>query len=173
MPTSLYDLSVANYLQTIPAMRGVLEKGLAHCKETGVDPGDIVAAKLADDMLPFGFQIVAVAHHAVGTIEALKSGQFGPPRPPGSLDYPALQQILADAEAALTALTRPEVDALAGRDVVFKLRGNSIPFTGENFVLSFSLPNFHFHATTAYDILRLKGAPLGKRDYLGSLRIKT
>ena len=173
MPTSLYDLSVANYLQTIPAMSGVLEKGLAHCKEKGIDLGSIVVTKLADDMLPFSFQIVAVAHHAVGTIEALKSGQFGPPRPPESLDYAALQKLLSDAEAALRKLTRSEVEALAGRDVAFKLRGQAIPFTAENFVLSFSLPNFYFHATTAYDILRTKGVPLGKRDFLGSIRIKT
>ena len=56
--------------------------------------------------------------------------------------------------------------------MVFQLRDRQIPFTAENFVLSFSLPNFYFHATTAYDILRTKGVPLGKRDFLGHLRLK-
>ena len=64
------------------------------------------------------------------------------------------------------------MDALAGRDVIFQMRDRKVPFTAENFLLSFSLPNFYFHATTAYDILRTKGVPLGKRDFLGRMRIK-
>jgi hypothetical protein len=57
--------------------------------------------------------------------------------------------------------------------VTFQFRDFKLPFTAENFLLSFSLPNFHFHATTAYDILRMKGVPLGKPDYMGQLRLKT
>jgi hypothetical protein len=57
--------------------------------------------------------------------------------------------------------------------VIFEFRNTRLPFTAEEFLLSFSLPNFHFHATTAYDILRSKGVPLGKRDYLGALRLRT
>ena len=64
------------------------------------------------------------------------------------------------------------MEGFIGRDTAFDLRGMKIPFTGENFLLSFSQPNFYFHATTAYDILRVKGLPLGKRDFLGHLRIK-
>ena len=65
-----------------------------------------------------------------------------------------------------------DVNALEGKDVSFQFRDTKIPFVAENFLLSFSLPNFHFHATTAYDILRSKGVPLGKRDYMGKLRLK-
>ena len=60
-----------------------------------------------------------------------------------------------------------------GAEIIFEFRKNRLPFTAEGFLLSFSLPNFYFHATTAYDILRSKGVPLGKRDYLGALRMKT
>ena len=63
--------------------------------------------------------------------------------------------------------------ALEGKDVTFQIRDTKIPFTAEGFVQSFSLPNFYFHATTAYDILRSKGVPLGKRDFLGRMRLKT
>ena len=62
--------------------------------------------------------------------------------------------------------------ALAGRDVAFQFGERKLPFTAEEFLMSFSLPNFFFHATTAYDILRHKGVPLGKRDFMGRLRIK-
>jgi uncharacterized protein len=64
------------------------------------------------------------------------------------------------------------VNALEGKDVTFKVRDMTMPFTAEDFLLSFSLPNFYFHATTAYDILRLKGVPLGKRDFMGRMRLK-
>jgi hypothetical protein len=64
------------------------------------------------------------------------------------------------------------VNALVGRDVAFQFGDRKLPFTAEEFLMSFSLPNFFFHATTAYDILRHKGVPLGKRDFMGRLRIK-
>ncbi len=69
-------------------------------------------------------------------------------------------------------LAPADVNALEGKDVVFQVRDMKLPFKAEGFLLSFSLPNFHFHATTAYDILRSKGVPLGKRDYMGKLRLK-
>lgn len=173
MATSLYDLSVGSYLQTVGAIQGVLEKGLKHCESAGVDPESVVESRLAGDMLPFRFQVIAVAHHSLGAINALKTGLFGPPGAVGDLDYRGLMAHIAEALAGLKALTPAEVDACAGRDVLFKLPQFTIPFTAENFIMSFSLPNLHFHATTAYDILRAKGAPLGKRDYLGAMRIKT
>jgi hypothetical protein len=64
------------------------------------------------------------------------------------------------------------VNALVGRDVTFKLGDRALPFTTEGFLMSFSLPNFFFHAATAYDILRHKGAPLGKRDFMGKIKLK-
>ena len=70
-------------------------------------------------------------------------------------------------------LTPADVNALDGKDIIFQIRDTKMPFTAENFLLSFSLPNFYFHATTAYDILRTKGVPLGKRDFLGRMRMKT
>jgi hypothetical protein len=69
-------------------------------------------------------------------------------------------------------LTPEAVNALGGGDVTFKLSERALPFTTEDFLMSFSLPNFYFHAATAYDILRHKGAPLGKRDFLGRLKMK-
>lgn len=173
MPTSLYDMSVANYLQTVTAVGGFLEKGLAHCTSCNTDPRQMVESRLAADMLPLQFQIVSVAHHSLGAIEGIKQGVFVPPGQMAPTNYAGLQKIAADTAEGLRRLSREEVDALAGRDVAFQFRDRKMPFTAESFVLSFSLPNFYFHATTAYDILRNKGVPLGKRDFLGQLRIKT
>ncbi|HPU53736.1 MAG TPA: DUF1993 domain-containing protein [Burkholderiaceae bacterium] len=173
MATHLYDHSVANYLQTLAAVSGFLDKGLAHFTATQTNPDDIVEFRLAADMLPFRFQIESVAHHSLGAIEGMKKGVFSPPGESPPRNYAGLQQLIADSRKALEAMTPADVNALSGRDMVFEMRGRQMPFTTDNFALSFSLPNFYFHSATAYDILRLKGVPLGKRDFLGPLRLKT
>lgn len=173
MATTLYDLSVGSYLQTVGALQGILEKGLTHFTGTGGDLEDIVESRLVGDMLPFRFQVVSVAHHSVGALEGVKAGAFGPPGASDPLDYRGLQGLISSTLATLRAYTPDEVNGWAGKDVQFKIRDMAIPFTAESFIMSFSLPNLHFHATTAYDILRAKGVPLGKRDYLGGLRIKS
>jgi uncharacterized protein len=173
MAIPLYDVSVTSFLQVLGAVAGFLDKGAAFCKEKGIDLNDIVETRMHPDMLPFRFQIISVAHHSKGAIDGVQAGVFLPPGGVANQDYAALQKIVADARAGLQKLTREAVDALQGKDVVFKLGERGMPFTAEGFLMSFSLPNLHFHATTAYDILRMKGVPLGKRDYMGQLRMKT
>jgi hypothetical protein len=172
MAISLYDCSVASFLQVLGAVEGFLEKGLAHCRATGRDPESIVETRLHADMLPFRFQLVSVAHHSRGALAGAKAGLFLPPGGVGELDYAGLQDLVAEARAELQALSRDEVEALEGKDMVFRIGPREMPFTVENFLLSFSTPNLHFHATTAYDILRQEGVSLGKRDYMGHLRLK-
>jgi hypothetical protein len=172
MAFSLYDATVGNYLQILGAVGGFLEKGLTHFREKGIDPAEIVETRLAPDMLPFRFQIVSVAHHSRGAMEAAKNGVFVPPSGKPDLDYSALQALVTEARNELSALTPEAVDALVGRDVTFKVGDRALPFTAEGFLMSFSLPNFFFHTTTAYDLLRHKGAPLGKRDFIGKMKMK-
>jgi hypothetical protein len=127
---------------------------------------------LTADMAPLRYQIVAAAHHSRGAMEAAKNGVFTPPSDKPDLDYAALQTLVTEARDELSALTPESVDALVGRDVTFKLGERAVPFTAEGFLMSFSLPNFFFHATTTYDILRTKGVALGKRDFLGRMKLK-
>lgn len=172
MTIGLYDATCAAFIQTLGAMEGFLGRGLAHCQDNNIDPAEIVETRLYGDMLPFRYQVQAAVNHAVGAIEGCKAGLFTPPYGDASSDYPALQTTVAAARAALQAMDPAEVNALVGRDMVFKMGDRTMPFTADSFLLSFSVPNFHFHATTAYDILRSRGVPLGKRDYLGRLRMK-
>jgi hypothetical protein len=172
MTTSLYDLSVASYLQTVGAVERFLEKSRAHFVAEGSHPNDLVTHRLYDNMAPLSFQVVSVAHHSIGAIEGVKRGLFGPPTATQPTDYAGLQAMVAKTKTALEALTAAEVDACAGKNVTFEMGDFKIPFTAETFLLSFSLPNFYFHAATAYDLLRMKGAPLGKRDFLGAMRMK-
>jgi uncharacterized protein len=172
MAISLYDLSVASYLQTLGGVSGFLERGLSHCRDNDIDPEEIVATRLYGDMLPFRFQVISVVHHSVGAIAGVKQGAFAPPSETRPLTYVELQGLVSDGRETLGKLTPAEVNALEGTDVTFQIRDFKMPFIAENFLMSFSMPNFFFHATTAYDILRSKGVPLGKRDFMGELRLK-
>src|SRR5579863_4224990 len=172
MATSLYDLSVGSFLQTLGGVEGFLDRGLSQCMENNIDPEEIVETRLFPDMLPFRFQLQSVAHHSIGAIEGVKAGVFAPPGDMPPHDYRTMQKHVSDAREALEKLDPAEVNALEGKDVVFQFRSFEMPFVAENFLMSFSMPNFYFHSTTAYDILRQKGVPLGKRDFMGQMRMK-
>jgi hypothetical protein len=172
MAISLYDVSVRSFLQTLTGVAGFLDRGASHFQESNIDADEFVETRLFPDMAPFRFQVLSVAHHSLGAIEGVKAGLFSPGTIP-PLGYSDLQKVVADAREALGKVTPDEINALEGKDVVFQFRDMKMPFTAEGFLLSFSLPNLHFHATTAYDILRMKAVPLGKRDYMGPLRLKT
>ncbi len=171
MSLSLYDVSVATYLQVLQGTSATLEKAAGHFQEAGTDLDSLLVLQLAEDMFNFQWQLIAVAHHSKGAIDGLKSGRFAPPDFSQDLDFTGLQGLINSSISSLQALSASEVEALEGNQVIFSLGGNEIPFSATNFVLSFSLPNFYFHATTAYDLLRAEGVPLGKRDFLGPMRI--
>lgn len=174
MAIELYDLSVASYLQTLSAIAGVLDKGAKWSAETGTDLTTIVDTRVHPDMFPFSFQVVSACHHSWGAIQGCQAGVATPPGPAPEGGYPALQKLVADSLDNLKRLSRDEVNALEGKDVVFQLGENfKLPFTCENYLMSFSLPNFYFHCTTTYAILRGKGVKLGKRDFMGQMRMKT
>jgi hypothetical protein len=105
MATSLYDLSVPTFLQTVSAVAGFLDRAARHCVETGADHDDFVNARLFDDMAPFHFQIEATAHHSVWGLEAVKNGVFAPPALVGSMPFADLQTMIDQAKTALEALT--------------------------------------------------------------------
>ena len=174
MEISFYDLCVPHYQQLLQSVGGVLDKGLAFCKEKGINPETLVEARLYDDMHPLRFQVQQSVHHSKGAIEALKSGKFSPaPAGTPTDNYAALQALVAEARNALQKITPAEVNARANGDVTFVVGEMKMPFTALGFIQSFSLPNFFFHATTAYGILRMKGVPIGKRDFLGALKLKS
>lgn len=172
MAISLYDGSVTSYLQTLNAVSGFLDRSRSHFRDNHIDPEEIVDTRLFPDMQPFRFQIQSVVFHSIGAVEAIKSGVLNLPGERPSHDYAALQALITDTRDALQKLTPEEINSREGADVVFQVRDRKRLFTAEGFLMSFSLPNFHFHATTAYNVLRSKGVPLGKLDYMGALRLK-
>jgi hypothetical protein len=170
--TSLYDLSVPTFLQTVRAIGGFLNRAAAYCADNGANPDDFVGARLFHDMAPFHFQIEAAWHHSVWGLEAARTGVFSPPALVGPVPFSNLRAMIVKAEATLMGFTPDEVNGWAGKELNLHIGPRRLAFTSETLILSFSLPNFHFHAVTAYDILRARGVPLGKRDYEGVLRTR-
>ncbi len=173
MAISLYDISVVSYQQVLGSISSVLDKGKAHAASSGMDLANLVETSLVDNMFPLRFQIESTAHHSIGAIRGLKAGVFGPPSSVADLDYDGLHGLITQAKKELASISAAEVNAFEGNDMRFEFGKFKVPFTAENFIMSFSLPNFYFHATTTYDILRMKGVPLGKMDFLGAMRVKT
>ena len=149
-----------------------MNKAKAHFEETGTDLEDIVQARLYEDMAPFSFQVFSIVHHSVGALNALKSGEFGPPNMPENLDFAALHSLLEEAVNDLKNFSADEVDACSEQEVLFKMGSIEWPFSADSFILSFSLPNFYFHVTTMYDMLRMRGVSVGKLDFIGKMQLK-
>ena len=172
MSIKIYQASLETYKQILPAALQILNKAKAHFEETGTDLEDIVQARLYEDMAPFSFQVFSIVHHSVGALNALKSGEFGPPNMPENLDFAALHSLLEEAVNDLKNFTADEIDACSEQEVLFKMGSIEWPFSSESFVLSFSLPNFYFHVTTMYDMLRMRGVSVGKLDFIGKMQLK-
>lgn len=172
MTFSFYDAVVPSNLQILKAMDALLGKAEAFCAEQGRSEADLIEARLAPDMLPFGYQIKSSAAHSVGAIEGVKAGSFSPDMKPWPTNFAALRAVLQEAIAHLNKIDRVAFDALAAKDTEFAFGETKLPFTGANFLLSFSQPNFYFHASIAYAILRAQGVKLGKRDFMGIPLIK-
>ena len=171
MSTTLYEATVARFEQTLTATAGFLAKGREHFESEGVALDDIVESRLHPDMAPFRFQVISTVHHSAGALEGAQSGQFAPPPNSDGVDYTTLEQKVQDALATVKDMTAEKLLSLEDNPLVFALGEQKIPFRVGNFLLSFSIPNFYFHSTTTYDLLRHKGVPVGKRDFLGQLLI--
>ena len=172
MAITLYDATIPTYLQYLAGGRRILQKGLEHAQAQGLDPDSLVEARLIDDMFPFSFQVRQLYACSANALRDASQGRFQPPGEAPKQSYADLQQVVADAEAAVRAWTPEAVNALEGREVVLGTVGFEQTFTAENYLLSFAMPNFFFHLVTTYDILRAKGVPIGKAQYLGRMRFK-
>lgn len=172
MPVSLYTASVGHFLQIVPPIAALIDKAEAHCAETGTAHDALASACLAEDMWPFAKQVAMVAAHSGGAIEGIRKGEFGPDLSPPPATFAEMRDRLAQAQDVLAGTSEAELEGLMGRDMCFKFGDFRRDFTVEDFLLTFSVPNFYFHATTAYAVLRNQGVKVGKMDFLGALRLK-
>ncbi|MDM0023355.1 DUF1993 domain-containing protein [Variovorax saccharolyticus] len=166
MALSFYDISVPVFVRGLGQLSHVLDKGLAHAQDAGIDPADLVNARLAPDMFTLAGQVQSASDASkLGT--ARIAGITAPSFPDTETTYAELQARVAKTIEFLNGVDRAGIDGAEAREVVMKVRGNELKFTAERYLLQFALPNFYFHLTTAYDVLRHSGVPLSKLDYLG------
>ncbi len=174
MSLTLYEAFVPNCQQVVGALNNLIDKGEAFAKDNGLSDSDMIGARLAEDMWNLPWHVRSCWVHSAYVISLLPSGEFSPDftRIPDSWD--AMRAQVAETLDGLAKVTPEELEAAADSTVAFVLGGKRLmEFTGQNFLLSFSQPNVYFHATTFYDILRMKGVPLGKRDFMGVPRFKS
>jgi hypothetical protein len=172
VPFSLYHASVGTYLQILPSIDGLLAKAEVYCAECGLPDEKVTGASLAPDMWPFARQVHVAVSHSAGAIAGLRAGKFAPNHDSPPMDFASLRKLVREAVSTLEVIDPAEINAMMGRDMLFEIGERRMPFTAEDFILTFSLPNFYFHCMIAYSLLRSLGVPVGKLDYLGKLRLK-
>ncbi|HUD91072.1 DUF1993 domain-containing protein [Sphingobium sp.] len=149
-------------------MSALLDKGAAFAADKGIDPQALTGAQLIEDMKPLTAQVQFACDTAKGTVTRL--GELEPVAMADTeQSFAELQARIAKTIALLDAVPREKIDGREDATVVLKVPDGEMPFTGRSHVLTFSLPNFYFHLTTAYALLRQAGVPVGKLDYLGGM----
>lgn len=165
---SLYDITVPPMIRSMTAMKAFLEKGRAYAAEQGWDEDELVQARLIGDMHPLVTQIQRVSDTAKGVavrVGGAENVAFADEETNFDQTINRLDRTIAFLEAA----PREGFEGKEAAEVVLKLPSGDIPFTGTSYVVGFAIPNFYFHVTAAYAILRMKGVPVGKLDYLGAV----
>jgi hypothetical protein len=162
---SLYDASIAVYIRSLQNLSHFLDKAETFAAEEKVPLTTFTEATLGHGMAAFTRQI-QFASDAAKSGGARLAGVEPPSMPDTETTFPELKERIAKTIAFLETLKRDQVDGQEERAVVLTFPGRTMEFTGQTFLLTFSLPNFLFHVTTAYAILRSLGVPLGKMDFL-------
>jgi hypothetical protein len=156
------------FVQTLGAISAILDKAAAHCQAKGVNAKDILEARLAPDMFPFARQVQLASDHAKGATARL-AGREVPKFEDTESTFAELKDRIAKTVAFIKSVPTTEIDGSEERQVTLTIGGQPRSFAGRTYLSHFAFPNFYFHATTAYDILRSKGVELGKRDFIGAV----
>ena len=172
MQLSMHQTSAPVFLRGLNNTSVLIDKALAHCEVKKIDPGVLVNYRLAPDMLPFKNQIYIMTDSAKGCVARLAGVEI-PSFPDTESTLGELKERLAKTAAFVKGFDATQIDGAEDKDILLQLGPANarveMEFKGAQFLLGFVLPNFFFHATTAYAILRHCGVEIGKRDFLGGL----
>jgi hypothetical protein len=162
----MYQASVPAFLQMLNSLSAILAKAAEHCRSRSVDPSELINARLAPDMFPLARQVQIATDHAKGAAARL-SGREVPKYEDNETTFDELKARIAKTVDFINSVPASAIDGSEEREITLTIGGQPRSFTGQRYLVHSALPNFYFHATTAYDILRHKGVELGKRDFLG------
>jgi hypothetical protein len=168
MTISMYQASVPVFLRMLTNLRGILDKAAAHAQAKKIDESVLLAARLYPDMFALTRQVQLACDFGAGTGARL-AGKEPPAFDNAANSFADLAARVDRSVEHLRTLTPGEIDGSEGREIVRPIRGQPKTFTGINYLLQFALPNFFFHVTTAYAILRHNGIEIGKGDFVGAL----
>ena len=169
MAYSLYDAAATPCIQQLGALMGIIDKAAAHCAANKIEEPALLQDRLYPDMFCLARQIRQAADFGMNTGGRLAG--VTPPTLPAVDDtsFAAAKNRVETALGFVKSLSRAQVDGAEDKTIVWSAGGNERKLKGHDYLQQFALPNFFFFVTTAYDILRHRGVPVGKRDFLGSV----
>lgn len=168
MSMSIFDTSIPVFLRAFDIYSAILQKGEEFARDKGMDPALLVEARLAPDMLTLAGQVQRTSDTAKFCAARLTATE-APSFADDETSFADLQSRIAKTAAYLKGFQPAQFEGSETRPIVLKRRQGEVTLDGRSYLLTFALPNFFFHVTTGYDILRHKGVPVGKSDYLGAL----
>jgi hypothetical protein len=166
MTISMYQVSVPVFARNLSALLGILGKAEAFAEARKIDQTVLLGTRLFPDMFAFNVQVGQVCTHATRAVSQL-AGVTQPDYGQPDTTFAALKDRVSKALAFVNAFKPEQIDGTEDKDIVLKFGTREMPFKGQAFLVGFSLTNFFFHYTTAYNILRSMGLEVGKRDFMG------
>jgi hypothetical protein len=167
MPISMYQASVPAFLQMLNSLAAILDKAEAYAAERKIDPAVLLSWRLAPDMFALARQVQIATDQAKGCCARL-AGVEVPRYADDETSFADLRARIAKTIDFVRGFEPDDIDGSEERDIAITAGSRELRFKGEQYLVSFVLPNFYFHVTTAYAILRHCGLPIGKRDFLGA-----
>ena len=167
MPISMYHASVPVFLQLLGGLKGVIEKAEVHATGKKWDENTILNERLYPDMFTLARQVRQASEHAFGAGRA--AGVEVPQLPAIDNSFAEMQSRLDKTIDFLKGLRPDQLDGKEDSQVTLTVGGQPRTFRAQVYLYHFAMPNFYFHATTAYDILRSIGVEIGKRDFMGPM----
>jgi hypothetical protein len=167
MTLSMYQASAPRFANILNNLSAILDKAQAHCEAKKIDPLALTAFRLYPDMLPFTRQITIACDTAKGAVARL-AGVEVPKHEDTETTLAELKARIAKTVDFIGTIKPAQIDGSEDKAIVLQLRGREQTFKGMPYLLGFAYPNFYFHVTAAYAILRHNGVELGKRDYIGT-----
>jgi len=164
----MYQASAPRFVHTLKNLSAILDKAQAYAEAKKIDPIVLTGFRLYPDMLPMARQVQIATDTAKGAVARLAGAEI-PKYEDSEQTFAELKARIAKTIDFINSFKPAQVDGSEDREVVLKLGGKDVTFTGMQYLFGFVHPNFYFHVTTAYDILRHNGVEIGKRDYLGDI----
>jgi len=167
MTISMYQASAPRFVNTLKNLSAMLDKAQAHCEAKKIDPLALTGARLYPDMFAFARHVQVACDTAKGAMARLAAVEI-PKYEDSETTFAELKARIAKTVAFIETFKPAQVDGTDDKDLLVKLGPREMQWKGMQYLLGFALPNFYFHAATAYDILRHNGVELVKRDFIGN-----